>query len=90
MKGLSDAVQWAVGHVYDGTFSEIGGTGTSLGVEDNAVALPTAAESWRFESFTVEEYEEMYQAVLDGTLVVDSDFSKLETTQWSNLELNVI
>ena len=90
MKGLSDAVQWAVGHVYDGTFSEIGGTGTSLGVEDNAVALPTAAESWRFESFTVEEYEEMYQAVLDGTLVVDSDFSKLETTQWSNLELNMI
>ena len=90
MKGLSDAVQWAVGHVYDGTFSEIGGTGTSLGVEDNAVALPTASESWRFESFTVEEYEEMYQAVLDGTLVVDSDFSKLETTQWSNLELNVI
>src|SRR5699024_8177873 len=32
MKGLADAVQWAVGHVYDGTFDEIGGTGTSLGV----------------------------------------------------------
>ena len=55
MKGLSDAVQWAVGHVYDSTFSEIGGTGTSLGVKDNAVALPTAADSWRFETFTVEE-----------------------------------
>ena len=90
MKGLSDAVQWAVGHVYEGTFSEIGGTGTSLGVEDNAVALPTADESWRFETFTVEEYEEMYQQVLDGTLVVDSDFSKLETTEWSNLNLNII
>ena len=90
MKGLSDAVQWAVGHVYEDTFSEIGGTGTSLGVEDNAVALPTADESWRFETFTVEEYEEMYQQVLDGTLVVDSDFSKLETTEWSNLNLNII
>ena len=90
MKGLADAVQWAVGHVYEGTFSEIGGTGTSLGVEDNAVALPTADESWRFETFTVEEYEEMYQQVLDGTLVVDSDFSKLETTEWSNLNLNII
>ena len=90
MKGLSDAVQWAVGHVYDGTFDEIGGVGTSLGVEDHAVALPTTAESWRFETFTVEQYEEMYQAVLDGTLVVDDDFSKLETTEWSNLNLNVI
>ena len=90
MKGLSDAVQWAVGHVYDGTFEEIGGTGTSLGVKDNAVELPTAAESWRFETFTVEEYEALYQQMLDGTLVVDNDFSKLETTEWSNLNLNKI
>ena len=90
MKGLSDAVQWAVGHVYDGTFSEIGGTGTSLGVEDNAVALPTAEESWRFETFTVEEYETLYQQVLDGTLVVDDDFTQLETTEWSNPNLNII
>ena len=90
MKGLADAVQWAVGHVYAGTFDEIGGTGTSLGVEDNAVALPTAEGSWRFETFTVEEYEDMYQKVLDGTLVVDDDFSKLETTEWSNLNLNII
>lgn len=90
MKGLSDAVQWAVGHVYDGTFSEIGGTGTSLGVKDNAVELPTAADSWRFETFTVEEYEDLYQQMLDGTLVVDNDFSKLESTEWSNLTLNVI
>ena len=90
MKGLSDAVQWAVGHVNDGTFSEIGGTGTSLGVKDNAVALPTADSSWRFETFTVEEYEALYQQMLDGTLVVDNDFSKLETTEWSNVNLNII
>ena len=90
MKGLSDAVQWAVGHVYDGTFSEIGGTGTSLGVKDNAVALPTAEGSWRFETFTVEEYEALYQQMLDGTLVVDNDFSKLETTEWSNVNLSII
>ena len=90
MKGLSDAVQWAVGHVYDSTFSEIGGTGTSLGVKDSAVALPTAADSWRLETFTVEEYEALYQQMLDGTLVVDNDFSKLESTEWSNVNLNVI
>ena len=90
MKGLSDAVQWAVGHVYDGTFDTIGGTATSLGVKDHAVALPTDADSWRFETFTVEEYEALYQQMLDGTLVVDNDFSKLETTEWTNVNLNVI
>ena len=90
MKGLSDAVQWAVGHVYDNTFDTIGGTATSLGVKDHAVALPTNADSWRFETFTVEEYEALYQQMLDGTLVVDNDFSKLETTEWTNVNLNVI
>ena len=90
MKELASAVQWAVGHVYDDTFSEIGGVGTSLGVADDAVGLPTADESWRFETFTVEEYEDLYQQVLDGTLTVDSDFSKLETTEWSNVNLNII
>ena len=90
MKGLSDAVQWALGHVYDDTFDTIGGTGTSLGVNDNAVGLPTTDDAWRFETFTVADYEELYQQMLDGTLVVDNDFSKLETTEWSNVNLNVI
>ena len=103
MKGLSDAVQWAVGHVYDDTWDEIGGTATSLGVADNAVALPTTDEvndnavelptsddAWRFETFTVEEYEALYQQMVDGTLVVDDDYTKLDTTDWSNLNLTVI
>ena len=90
MKGLADAVQWAVAKVYDGTFDTIGGQQTSLGVADNAVQLPTGADSWRFETFTVEEYEALYQQMLDGTLVVDNDFSKLESTEWSNVNLNVI
>lgn len=90
MKGLSDAVQWAVGHVYDNTFDTIGGMATSLGVNENAVELPTAESSWRFETFSVEEYEALYQQMVDGTLVVDADYANLETTEWSNLTLNVI
>ena len=90
MKGLSDAVQWAVGHVYDDTWDEIGGTATSLGVNDNAVELPTSDDAWRFETFTVEEYEALYQQMLDGTLVVDNAYENLETTDWSNVNLTVI
>ena len=94
MKGLADAVQWAVAHVYDGTWDDIGGTATSLGVADNAVALPTTDEAWRFETFSVEKYEELYQQMVDGTLVVDADYTVLDdpetATDWSNVVLNII
>lgn len=81
MKGLADAVQWAVAKVYDGTFDTIGGQQTSLGVADNAVELPTGADSWRFETFTVEEYESLYQQMVDGTLVVDDDYTVMDNAE---------
>ena len=94
MKGLADAVQWAVAKVYDGTFDTIGGQQTSLGVADNAVQLPTGADSWRFETFTVEEYESLYQQMVDGTLVVDDDYTVMDNTEtatnWSNVNVNII
>ena len=90
MKGLASAVQWAVGHVYDGTFADIGGVGTSLGVKDDAVGLPTADESWRFETFTVDQYNELYQKVLNGDLVIDADYEANLEQDYSNLTLNII
>lgn len=89
MKGLADAVQWAVAKVYDGTFSEIGGVATSLGVAEHAVGLPTAESSWRFETFTAEEYNALYEKVLNGELTIDSDYNNLEQ-EYSNLNLNII
>ena len=89
MKGLSDAVQWAVAKVYDGTFTEIGGVATSLGVAEHAVGLPTAESSWRFETFTAEEYNALYEKVLNGELTIDSDYNNLEQ-EYSNLNLNII
>ena len=94
MKGLADAVQWAVAKVYDGTFDTIGGQQASLGVAANAVQLPTGADSWRFETFTVEEYESLYQQMVDGTLVVDDDYTVMDNaetaTNWSNVNVNII
>ena len=94
MKGLADAVQWAVAKVYDGTFDTIGGQQASLGVADNAVELPTGADSWRFETFNVEEYESLYQQMVDGTLVVDDDYTVMDNaetaTNWSNVNVNII
>ena len=70
LKGLSAATSWAVGKVYDGTWEEIGGTGTSLGVDDDSVGLPT--ETWSLENFSVEEYEELFEAVKSGEVEIDN------------------
>ena len=88
MKELADAVQWSLTKVFDGTFSEIGGQATSLGVETDAVGLPT--ETWSLTNFTVEQYEAMYQQVKDGTLTVDADYETGLEQDYSNLTLNII
>ncbi len=87
MKGLSDATQWAIAKVYDNTFSEIGGTGTSLGVAQNSVGLPTA--TWSLQNYTVEDYEALFQKVLDGEITIDNDYNNLEQA-YSNLTLNIL
>ena len=87
---MPDAAQWAIAKVYDNTFSEIGGTATSLGVAENAVGLPTAESSWRFETFTVEDYNALFEQVLSGAVTIDSDYEKNLEQDYSNLNLNII
>lgn len=90
MKGLSDAVQWAVAKVYDGTWSEIGNNATSLGVAENAVGLPTA--TWSLENYTVAEYEALFADVLAGKVQIDnnSEMADPSTAGLSNVTINMI
>ena len=88
LKGLSSAVEWAVGKVYDGSFSDIGGTGTALGANDNAVGLPTA--TWQLENYPVADYEAQLADMLSGKLVVDTDYEAGLEQDWSNVALNII
>lgn len=87
MKGLSDAVKWSLEKVYDDTFSEIGGQASSLGAEVDAVGLPT--DTWSLTNYTVEQYEELYQSIKDGSLVVDDDYENGMDQEWSNLTLKI-
>ena len=86
MKGLSASVQWACGKVYDGSFDEIGGTFVTLGAKDNAVGLPTA--TWSLTKWTVDDYNAMLAKMADGSLVVDNDYTKLDSTD--SLTLNLV
>ena len=74
MKGIDQAAILCLGHHFDGTWEEVGGVTTTLGAKDDAVGLPTAAESWRFETFTVEQYNTLFEAIKDGSLVVDNQY----------------
>lgn len=78
MKGIDQAAILALGHHFDGTWDEIGGTTTTLGAAEDAVGLPTAEDSWRFEEFTVEQYEELFNGILDGTISVDANYPTVD------------
>ena len=86
MKGLADAAQWALAKVYDNTFSEIGGKATSLGAKDHAVGLPT--DTWSLKNYSVAQYEELFKKVVDGSVTIDNDYSKLASTE--HVKLNLI
>ena len=86
MKGLAASVQWACAKVYDGSFTTMGGTCATLGAKDDAVGLPTA--TWSLTKWSVDDYNAMIQAMADGTLVVDNDYTKLASTD--SLTLNVV
>ena len=74
MKSLADGVVIALEDHFNGSWNEVGGTTITLGATEDAVGLPTATESWRFENFTVEEYNTLFEAIKDGTLTVDAEY----------------
>ena len=90
MKGLSDAVVWAVTKAYDGSWGEIGNAATSLGVAENAVGLPTA--TWSMTNFTVADYEALFQKVLNGEISIDnnSEMANPSTAGLSNVNVSYI
>ena len=82
----SDTVQWALGKFYSNEFASIGGVGTSLGANENAVGLPTA--TWSLTKWTVDEYNTMLKDIVDGKITIDSDYNNLKSTD--NVTLNII
>ncbi len=68
MKDLAGSVVMYVGKYYEEGLM----TGAAvLGVADNMVGIPT--ETWSLENWTVEEYEALYEKVVAGDIVIDSD-----------------
>ena len=91
MKGLAAATEWAITKFYAGEWADIGGVATSLGANDDAVGLPT--DTWGLETFTVEEYNALVEAVKAGTLVIDGNApteGAIADVEFSNVVIDYI
>lgn len=60
--------------------ADIAGVNVHQGIKDGAVGLPTEAGSWRFSTFTVDEYNKVFASIVDGTLTISDDITTQPTT----------
>ncbi|HAK05131.1 MAG TPA: BMP family ABC transporter substrate-binding protein [Firmicutes bacterium] len=74
MKMLGVAVQLALTDHFDGTWD--GGTTWTLDASNDGIGLPTDTESFRFEEWTLAEYQALYDDLADGTIVVTVDIEQ--------------
>ena len=88
MKGLREGTIHALTQFYANKWSEISDKSVNLGAKDNAVGLPTEEGSWGFESFTVEQYNDLFKKLQAGTVVVDATVEGAETKTYDNLTLS--
>ena len=72
MKGLSAAVVTALENLAAGKW-EGGQVQNKSLQEGDYVGLPTAEKSWRFNSFTLEQYEKVYNELKSGARVSSAD-----------------
>ena len=85
MKGLREAVQEVLTAFYAGKWSDLGGKDTSYGAESGAVGLPT--DTWTMKNFTVENYNNLFAKLKNGSVKPDTDYSKLDSTEHVTLDI---
>lgn len=89
MKGLSQASEYAIKKSYDNEWDKIGGTQTSLGVNEGAVGLPT--ETWSLKKFSVDDYAALLEKVKSGEVKVDANYpADAKEIKLENVKINVI
>ena len=73
--------------------TELAGKALNLGAKEGAVCLPTTAKSWRFEKYTVADYNKLYKDIVDGKIKVDATVKttdELAKVTFSNLTLDIV
>ena len=73
LKGLGASVEQALAEYFDGEFR--GGETVVFDASNDGVGLPTDEESFRFETFTIAQYNAIFAELADGSIEVDNDLT---------------
>ena len=78
MKQLKNVTMTVLDALNNGEFATFSGKVSNFSLaEGEYVGLPTEAESWRLTTFTVEEYEAVKAAIIDGSAAVSNNTEAL-------------
>jgi len=86
-KGLNASVQKILGQWKGGAWdTDLKAKAQNLGAAEDATGLPTADGSWRFKTFTKEQYNALFNSVKNGTVVPDGTVATdiNDATWWAN------
>lgn len=88
MKDLAGSVGQLLGKFYDGEWDSVGGTLTTLGVNENAVGIPT--DTWSLENWSVDDYNALLEQVKAGEIVIDNKYTEKEANpagmDWAHIK----
>lgn len=76
LKGISNSVSLALTDLYNNGCkwpATHAGQSSTLGAANDCVGLPTDPNSWRFTSFTVEQYNSLFEAVKTGAVPISNN-----------------
>ena len=77
MKGLGVSVQKVLGQYYGNTWdANLAAKAQNLGAADDATGLPTSSDAWRFQTFTLAQYNDLFAKVKNGTVTPDGTVPK--------------
>lgn len=87
-KGLREGTMYALGKIYDNKWDELSNQTINMGVELDAVGLPTT--NWKFKNFTIDEYNIIFNKIKSSEVKVDNNPVLAETKKYSNLVVDYI
>ena len=74
VKGLTSSVMLVLEKYYAGKWdAELADKTSNLGAKEDSTGLPTADSSWRFTTFTKEQYNTVLKGIKDGTITISAD-----------------
>ena len=74
MKSLQMVTEQYLGEYFAGNWANVGGQVKNYSLQEgDYVGLPTEEASWRFNTFTVEEYNAIHEAIKTEQIIVSND-----------------